>query len=79
MPLQLDIVTPEKNLYSGPADMVVVPAVEGEMGIMPMHIPLMTALNPGQIAVTKDGKTDYLAINGGFVEVTASSVTIITH
>ncbi|HEY5752941.1 MAG TPA: ATP synthase F1 subunit epsilon [Chthoniobacterales bacterium] len=79
MPLQLEIVTPDKTLYSGSVDMVVVPAIEGEMGILPMHIPLMTTLNPGEVTVIKDGKTDYLPVAGGFVEVTPSSVTVITH
>lgn len=78
MPLQLEIVTPDHKAYSDAVDMVVIPAVEGEMGILPMHIPLMTTVNPGELAVVKNGKTDYLAIGGGFVEVTASSVTIVT-
>lgn len=76
--LQLEIVTPDHKVYSDAVDMVVIPAVEGEMGILPMHIPLMTTINPGELAVIKAGKTDYLAVGGGFVEVTASSVTVIT-
>ncbi|HEY5752942.1 MAG TPA: ATP synthase F1 subunit epsilon [Chthoniobacterales bacterium] len=76
--LQLEIVTPDHKVYSDAVDMVVIPAVEGEMGILPMHIPLMTTINPGELTVIKAGKTDYLAVGGGFVEVTASSVTVIT-
>ncbi|HEY5893558.1 MAG TPA: ATP synthase F1 subunit epsilon [Chthoniobacterales bacterium] len=76
--LQLEIVTPDHRAYSDAVDMVVIPAVEGEMGILPLHIPLMTTINPGELAVVKGGKTDYMAVGGGFVEVTASSVTVVT-
>ena len=53
MPLQLEIVTPEKLAYSDDVDSVVLPAVEGEMGVLPMHIPLMTQMNPGEVIVTQ--------------------------
>lgn len=79
MPLQLEIVTPDRKVYSDAVDMVVIPAAEGEIGILPMHVPLMTTLNPGHVAVTKGGKTDFLTVGGGFVEVTATSVTILAY
>jgi F-type H+-transporting ATPase subunit epsilon len=78
MPLRLEIVTPEAAAYSDDVDLVVLPAVEGEMGIYPMHVPLVTQIKPGELVVTKNGVTQYLAVGEGFVEVTQTHVNVLT-
>lgn len=76
--LKLEIVTPEAKVYSEDVDMVTLPAVEGEMGVYPMHVPLMTQLTAGEISVRKGGQDFFLAVGDGFVEVTAERVSILT-
>lgn len=75
--LHLEIVTPEARAYSDDVELVVLPAVEGEMGVYPQHIPLITQLKPGELVVTKDGKQTHLAIGEGFVEITGTSVSVL--
>jgi F-type H+-transporting ATPase subunit epsilon len=60
--LRLEIVTPETRAYSEDVEMVVLPGVEGEMGILPMHVPLMTQIKPGELVVTKSGQRHHLAV-----------------
>ena len=76
--LKLEIVTPEARTYSDDVEMVTLPGVEGEMGVYPQHVPLMTQLVPGEIIVRKDGQDIFLAVGEGFVEVTAERVAILT-
>ena len=76
--LRLEIVTPEAKTYSEDVEMVTLPGVEGEMGIYPMHVPLMTQIVAGELAVRKDGREYFLAIGEGFVEITADKVAIMT-
>ncbi len=76
--LKLEIVTPEKIAYSDDVDSVVLPGVEGEMGVLPMHIPLMTMIHPGEIAVRKGNETKFLAVGEGFVTVNQTSVKVLT-
>ena len=76
--LKLEIVTPEAKTYSEDVDMVTLPAVGGEMGIYPLHVPLMTQIVPGEISVRKNGQDFYLAVGEGFVEITADRVAILT-
>ena len=76
--LKLEIVTPDAKTYSEDVEMVTLPGVEGEMGIYPMHVPLMTQLIAGEVGVRKDGKDYYLAVGEGFVEVTTEKVSILT-
>ena len=76
--LKLEIVTPEAKTYSEDVDMVTLPGVEGEMGIYPMHVPLMTQIVAGELAVRKDGRDYFLAVGEGFVEITADKVAIMT-
>jgi F-type H+-transporting ATPase subunit epsilon len=78
MPLRLEIVTPESRAYSDDVDLVVIPAVEGEMGIYPMHVPFMTQMKPGELVVTKNGKVEHLAVGEGFVEITQTRVNVLT-
>ncbi len=76
--LKLEIVTPEAKVYSEDVDMVTLPGVEGEMGIYPMHVPLMTQLAAGEVMARKGGKDYFLAVGEGFVEVTGERVAILT-
>ncbi|MFN7140780.1 MAG: F0F1 ATP synthase subunit epsilon [Limisphaerales bacterium] len=76
--LKLEIVTPEAKTYSEDVEMVTLPGVEGEMGIFPMHVPLMTQIVPGEIIVRKGGQEHLLAVGEGFVEITQGRVAILT-
>jgi F-type H+-transporting ATPase subunit epsilon len=76
--LRLEIVTPEATAYSEDVEMVTLPGSEGELGVYPNHIPLLTTLNPGELRVLKGGKETFLAIGEGFVEITASTVSVLT-
>ena len=75
--LKLEIVTPEALTYSEDVEMVTVPAAEGEMGIYPQHVPLMTQIVSGEIIARKGGQQYFLAIGEGFVEVTGDRVSIL--
>ncbi len=76
--LKLEIVTPEKTAYAEDVEMVTLPGSEGELGVYPNHVPLLTTLNPGELRVLKEGKELFLAIGEGFVEVTGSRVSVLT-
>jgi F-type H+-transporting ATPase subunit epsilon len=76
--LKLEIVTPEAKTYSGDVDMVTLPGVEGEMGIYPMHVPLMTQIIAGEVAARKNGQDEFFAVGEGFVQITADHVAILT-
>jgi len=76
--LKLEIVTPEAKAYSEDVEMVTIPAAEGEMGIYPQHVPVMTQLVPGELIVRKDGRDFFLAVGDGFVEITGERVAIMT-
>jgi F-type H+-transporting ATPase subunit epsilon len=76
--LKLEIVTPEKTAYSEDVEMVTLPGSEGELGVYPNHVPLLTTLNPGEVRVLKGGRESFLAIGEGFVEITGSSVSVLT-
>ena len=76
--LRLEIVTPEKTAYSEDVEMVTLPGSEGELGVYPNHVPLLTTLNPGELRVLKGGKETFLAIGEGFVEITAATVSVLT-
>ncbi|HTI97550.1 MAG TPA: F0F1 ATP synthase subunit epsilon [Dongiaceae bacterium] len=75
--LKLEIVTPDAKVYSEDVELVTLPGVEGEMGIYPMHVPLMTKLVPGEILVRKDGRDHFLAVGEGFVQVTGEQVSVL--
>ena len=76
--LKLQIVTPEATVYSEDVDIVTLPAVEGQLGILPNHMRLMTQMVPGEMIVRKDGQLTFLAVGGGLVEVTGDRVSILT-
>ena len=75
--LKLEIVTPDAKVFSEDVDMVTLPGIEGEMGIYPNHVPLLTQIVPGEIIARKAGKDYFLAIGEGFVEVTGDHVAIL--
>ena len=77
--IRLEIVTPEATVYSEDVDMVTLPGVEGQMGVLPHHVRLMTQLVPGELIVRKAGRTDYLAVGEGLVDVTGQRVSILTN
>jgi F-type H+-transporting ATPase subunit epsilon len=76
--LKLEIVTPDEKVYSEDVEMVTLPGSEGEMGIYPLHVPLMTQIVPGELTVRKDGRELFLAVGEGFAEITGSRVAIMT-
>src|SRR5437868_1445411 len=76
--LKLEIVTPDAKTYSVDVEMVTLPAAEGEMGIFPQHVPLMTQIVPGEIIVRKSGRDYFLAVGEGFVEITGERVAVLT-
>ncbi|HEX3470233.1 MAG TPA: ATP synthase F1 subunit epsilon [Silvibacterium sp.] len=75
---KLEIVTPEALTYSEDVDMVTLPTIEGQMGILPHHIRLMTQLVPGEMTIRKRGGVVYIAVGEGLIEVTGSSISVIT-
>ena len=76
--LKLQIITPEATVYSDDVDMVTLPGADGQIGILPCHVRLMTQMVPGEMIVRRDGHADFLAVGGGLVEVTGRRVSILT-
>ncbi len=76
-PMRLEIITAEREVYADDVDVVVVPGLEGQLGILPHHAPLMTMLQPGELTIRKDGESTYLAVSSGFLEVLGNKVTIL--
>src|SRR5208282_247066 len=79
MPLKLQIVTPDAQVYSDTIDTVVIPTLDGEIGILPGHIPLLTQVNDGELRVTKDGKTEALVIGAGFAQILGDKVSVLAE
>lgn len=79
MPLTLEIVTPEDRVYSDTIDTVVIPTLEGEIGILPGHIPLLTQVADGELRVTKGGETKALVVGAGFAEIDGDRVKILAE
>jgi F-type H+-transporting ATPase subunit epsilon len=76
--LKLEIVTPEALAFSDDVEMVTLTGIEGEMGIYPEHMPVMTQLVAGEVTARKNGENIYLAVGDGFVQITARRVAILT-
>ena len=76
--LKLEIVTPEGVTYSENVEMVTLPGSEGEMGVYPNHVPLMTQVTAGEVAARRNGRDEFLAVGEGFVEITGERVAILT-
>ncbi len=79
MALILEIVTPDARVYSDTIDSVVIPTVEGEVGILPGHIPLLTQVEHGELRVSKGSETLFLAISGGFAEIVGDRVQVLAE
>ncbi|MBD5781009.1 ATP synthase F1 subunit epsilon [Pelagicoccus sp. NFK12] len=79
MSLQLEIVTPHGKVYDEEIDSVVMPTTSGEVGIMPGHIPLLTEIQAGEIAVSKSGTVDHLAVSKGFAQCIGDKVSILAE
>jgi F-type H+-transporting ATPase subunit epsilon len=76
--LRLEIVTPETTAYSQDVEMVTVPGTEGELGVYPNHVPLLTTLKPGELRVVQGGKVSFLAVGEGFIEIKGDAVSVLT-
>ena len=76
--VRLEIVTPEAKTYSDDVDSVVIPGIDGELGVLPMHAPVMTLLEPGELRVLKSDQELRLAVGEGFVEITPEKVAVLT-
>ena len=79
MPIRLEIVTPERAVYADDVDMVIAPASEGYVGILPHHTPLLTTLGPGELRIKKGGVETSLAVFGGFMDVRPDRVVVLTE
>jgi F-type H+-transporting ATPase subunit epsilon len=80
MPLTLEIVTPERRVFSDEVEHVVLPTESGgEIDVLPGHIPLMTMINPGELKYFKDGQAESIAIDKGFIEVIGDTVSVLTE
>jgi F-type H+-transporting ATPase subunit epsilon len=79
MPLHLEIVTPEKLAYEDDVDMVLVPGIDGEMGILPHHTPLVSLLGVGELKIRKGGSEESFAIAGGFLQVRPDKVVVMAE
>lgn len=77
--LQFDLVSPERRLFQGEVDMVVVPGEEGDFGVLPGHAPVMSAIRSGAIAVHDGGDVKHTFIHGGFAEVTPAGLTVLAE
>jgi F-type H+-transporting ATPase subunit epsilon len=79
MTMHLDIVSAEQEIFSGAVNMVVAPAEEGDIGIMPRHSPLITRMKPGEVKVTHEGEDDqFFYVSGGILEIQPHVVTILS-
>lgn len=79
MPLTLEIVTPEARVYSDTIDTVVIPTTDGEIGILPGHIPLLTQVDSGELRATKGNVTQLLVVGGGFAQIAGDKVSILAE
>src|ERR1051326_3011838 len=76
--LKLEIVTPEQKIYSEDVEMVTLPGTEGELGIYPKHVPVLTTLKPGEMRAIKNGRETSMAVGEGFVEIKGDAVSVLT-
>ncbi len=77
MTLHVQVVTPEKVLYEAEADEIIIPSVNGEITVLPQHVPVLTQLAPGELTIKVNNREEHLVVVGGFVEVTPSEVTVL--
>jgi len=77
--LQFALVSPERELFSGEVDQVVVPGSEGEFGVLPKHAPVMSTIKPGALRILNDGTERRIFVNGGFADVTPEGLTVLAE
>jgi F-type H+-transporting ATPase subunit epsilon len=77
--IRLEIATPEAMVYSDDVEMVTLPGVEGQIGILPQHVALMTQLVPGELIIRKGGHDDFMVVGDGLVDVTNDRVSLVTN
>jgi F-type H+-transporting ATPase subunit epsilon len=77
--LLLEVVTPDRKVVSTTADIVVCPGIEGQFGVLVGHVPFLSALDIGEMYYKQGGKTEFMAVSGGFAEVTGTKVTIVAE
>lgn len=77
MPMLLEITTAERQVFGEEVDMVIAPGVDGQLGILPRHAPLMTMLRPGELTIRKGGADTFFSVTGGFMEVLGDHVIIL--
>ena len=77
--MKLEVVTTEETVFSDDVDIVIAPGTEGQLGTLPRHASLLTALNSGDIVARKDGQESVITINGGFLEVAGDHVRILAN
>ena len=75
--LRLEIITAERQVFADDVNAVVAPGIEGELGILPHHAPLMTMLKPGELLIRKDGNETYMVVSGGFLEIRPDKVIVL--
>jgi F-type H+-transporting ATPase subunit epsilon len=75
--IAVELVTAEQRIVSGEADFVKAPGIDGELGVLPHHIPLMTPLRPGEVLIRNDGQEEYIFVAGGFLQVLPDKVVIL--
>ena len=76
--LRLEVITPIEIAYSADVQMVTLPAVEGQIGIYPSHVALLTRMLPGEILIRKDGRDEFLVVGEGLVEIIGDHVAVVT-
>jgi F-type H+-transporting ATPase subunit epsilon len=79
MPLLLEIVTPERQVFSDQVDSVVCPGIEGELGVLPKHAPLLTTLGVGELRIRRGNDEEFFAIAGGFLQVRPDKVVVMAE
>lgn len=77
--VQFDLVSPERLVFSAAVDAVQIPGAEGDFGVLPNHSPVMAMIRPGTLVVENDGKTQSFELSGGFADVTANGVTVLSE
>lgn len=77
MKLTVDVLTPQAQIYTGEADEILVPTVNGQLGILPNHVSLFTKIEPGELEIKNSGKSHYVAIMGGYLEVNKNKVNVL--
>lgn len=77
MTIKIDVVSAERHIFSGEADMVVCPGESGELGVLPRHAPLVTRLKPGELRIKNGDQTEYLFVTGGILEIQPHLITVL--